>query len=272
MVWWFTSTRHLLAIGGFARMWIAGSIIDRFVIASMYGGVTFIAGMLLGLLTGSLQSVLLFVWLGTTPWWFWVWDAVIDHFHVRGDLAKFLAQEDVILATRCEYVGGHPQLPHGRFAYLLLEGTRESPSLTLGFPPAPGEDMKYFQMPVLDVDKMKPDSQPDAGIAGAMLAGIDEKAGKLFSGERVTLTVDYKGVGRTYHVEITHFFGGGNEVRNWRNYLICAQAEADAGVVPFGPWKSLKPGFPFVEAEEVSDDGARDGHQQPLRRSAFARR
>ncbi len=53
---------------------------------------------------------------------------------------KYIHSDDVIMATRCEYQGGHPQLPHGRFAYLLLEGTREDPNITIGFPAPPELD------------------------------------------------------------------------------------------------------------------------------------
>ncbi len=272
MVWWYTSTRHESSIGGFARNWIGGTLLDRFVTASMFGGVTLALAMGLGLLSRSPGMFAFLFLLGTTPWWFWTWDAVIDHFHVQGDLAKYLAQDDVVLATRCEYIGGHPNLPHGRFAYLLLEGSRQNPNLSLGFPAPPGEPMTFFSMPVLDLDKTKAETDDAPSVAAAMLAGIHEKAGGLFKSEQTTLSVDYQGhAGRRHKVELTHFFGGSGEVRNWRNYLICAQAEADTGNKPYGPWKSLKDVPPIIE-EEVPLGFSRNGDEVRKPSSAFARR
>ncbi|MEX2246944.1 MAG: hypothetical protein WEC75_09670 [Dehalococcoidia bacterium] len=275
MIWWYTSTRHESSIGSFARTWIGGSLLDRLVIASMYGSVTIVVAMGLGLLSRSPEAFVFFFLAGTTPWWFWVYDTIIDHYHVRGDLAKYLAQDDVVLATRCEYIGGHPELPHGRFAYLLLEGSRQNPNLTLGFPAPPGQPMIFFSMPVLDLTKTKADTEEAPSIAAAMISGINEKAGGLLKSEQVTLSVDYQGAaGRRQKVELTHFFGGGGEVRNWRNYLICAQAEADTGKRPFGPWKSLKDTPAAIEViEEVTGvGGSRNGHEVRKPSSAFARR
>jgi hypothetical protein len=206
---------------------------------------------------------------------------IVDHFHVQGDLQKYIYQDDVIMATRCEYQGGHPQLPHGRFAYLLLEGTREDPNITIGFPAPPGQEPDHFSMPLLDYAGSRqergihdsPMGEALQGIIGEMTknTSLREAAGKFLRPERITLTVLYKGAGgREHEVELVNFFHGNGEIRNWRNYLICAQAEADTGVVPFGPWKSLKPGLPLVE--EVPSDYSRDGDQRPVRRSAFARR
>jgi hypothetical protein len=206
---------------------------------------------------------------------------IIDHFHVLGDLQKYASSDDVIMATRCEYQGGHPQLPHGRFAYLLLEGTREDPNITLGFPAPPGQTPDHFTMPLLDLVSMGETSRQHDSPAGdvvmnvigemTMNTSLKEAAGKFLRPERVTLVVQYQGAaGRKHDVEVTNFFHGNGEIRNWRNYLICAQAEADTGVVPFGPWKSLKPGMPTVE--EVTSDGSGNGRERPVRRSAFARR
>lgn len=269
MVWWYTCRRHDLSISPWVRQWLRGNMLDRFFLLFMPAGLVIWVVAFLMLIGGAAG---LGFWIGVIPFAFIVADRIVDGRMVNKDLKRFLAGDEVILATRCEYVGGHPDLPHGRFAYLLLEGTRENPSLTLGFPADEGQESDFFQMPVLDLDKMKPESGSDDSIAAAMLTSVDEKAGKFLSGERVTLKVDYKGIGRTHHVEITSFFHGNDEIRNWRNYLVCAQAEADTGKKPFGPWKSLKPGFPTVEAQEARDDAARNGHQGQQRRSAFARR
>lgn len=267
MIWWFTSTRHDLSITGWTRRWIAGSLLDRLVMLLTPATAWWL---LTGLFALSSKSYGAAIILGSVPIAFWILDAIIDHYHVRGDLAKYLSQDDVILATRCEYVGGHPQLPHGRFAYLLLEGSRQNPNLTLGFPAPPGQAIEFYSMPVLDLDKTKPESSTEQSTLGSMLAGLDEKAGKMFQAERVTLVVHYAGdAGRKHKVELTHFFHGNDEVRTWRNYLVCVQAEADTGVKPHEPWKSLKD-LPLVE--EVAFGASRNGHENRKLSSAFARR
>lgn len=267
MIWWFSSTRHDMAIGSFARRWIAGGMLDRLIMLIIPASVWWFFTSFFFLDPDTFAIGLL---LGAFPWLFWVADAIVDHYHVKGDLAKYLSQDDVILATRCEYVGGHPQLPHGRFAYLLLEGTRQNPSLSVGFPAPPGQPIESLSMPVLDLNKTKPESQSEQSLAGSILAALDEKAGKAFQSERVTLVVDYAGhAGRKHKVELTHFFHGNDEIRNWRNYLVCAQAEADTGIRPHEPWKSLKD-VPLVE--EVTGGASRNGHENRKPSSAFARR
>ena len=204
--------------------------------------------------------------LGWVPWIFWVADAIVDHYHTNGDIANLMTQPHVVLATRAEYVGGHPKLPHGRFCYLTLRGTLQNPMLTMEFPNQNAEPER-FDVPLLDIAKTTHKADAEQTIAGTVLASLNERAGRFFSGERVTLTVDYQGPGgRKHKVDLTSFFRGGDEVRNWRNYLVCAQAEADYGEKPFQPWKSLSP-------EEVkADDADRPGDKvQPARR-AFERR
>jgi hypothetical protein len=287
MVWWFTSTRHDLAINSWVRQWLGGTMLDRWLQITIPGSVWagfwffFMAIVAQGNKHGILSGFLFFLFLiATLPWWFWIADMIVDHFHVQADLRRYSGAEDVIMATRCEYQGGHPQLPHGRFAYLLLEGTKEDPNLTLGFPAPPGKTPEHFSMPLLDLVELKHAPHQHESLAGdavanmlgemAMNTSIKEAAGKILRPERLTLTVQYQGeASRKREVEVTNFFNGNGEIRNWRNYLICAQAEADTGVVPYGPWKSLKPTPP---TEEVPSDFARDGSQRPARRSAFARR
>jgi hypothetical protein len=208
---------------------------------------------------------------GSLPWLFWALDAMVDHFHTNGYIAKLTSSDDVALATRAEYVGGHPQLPHGRFAYLTLDGSQENPTLTLIFPEL-GETQdfeNFFEIPLLDINKTDPKSESELSLTGAVLASLTERPGRMFAGERVTLNIDYQGPGgRKHKVELTSFFHGNDEIRNWRNYLVCAQAEADTGIKPFGPWKSLQP----APQEVSSHDGSGNGSKlQPARR-AFERR
>ena len=269
MVWWFTSTRHDLAIKAWTRTWLRASLPDRF-IQTLFMGLPwwmFWAGV--SLITQSEGPLLIF---GPVPWLFWIADAVTDHFHTNGDLTNLMTQDDVVLATRAEYVGGHPELPHGRFAYLVLRGDRQNPMLTLSFP-GQNDHEDSFDIPLLDIAKTTPASETEESLAGQLLASLSEKPGKMFASERVTLNVDYQGAGgRKHNVELTSFFQGNDEIRNWRNYLVCAQAEADTGVTPFGPWKSLREAEAQQEEEATSHDGTGDGNKvQPTRR-AFERR
>jgi hypothetical protein len=285
MVWWFTSTRHDLAINSWVREWIGGTMLDRWLQISVPGVIWFGFWFYLALAAyngaGDNNGVLVLMLFGALPWILWIVDAIVDHFHVQADLQKYTAADDVIMATRGEYQGGHPQLPHGRFAYLLLEGTREDPNLTLGFPAPPGQTPDHFTMPLLDfattTESSKQHESPMGDAVANMIGemsmntALKEAAGKFLRPERVTLVVRYQGAAtRNHEVEVTNFFHGNGETRNWRNHMICAQAEADTGVVPFGPWKSLKPGL--LPVEEVPSDFARDGRERQPRRSAFARR
>ncbi len=240
-------------------------MIDRFFITLVMGVPWWIFWAIVSAAGHSAVPLALFGW---APWLFWFLDAAIDHYHVNGDITELMRQPHVVLATRAEYVGGHPLLPHGRFCYLTLRGTQENPMLTMEFPNQNAEPDR-FDVPLLDIAKTTPKAEPEQTLTGAVLASLNERAGRFFSGERVTLTVDYQGPGgRKHKVDLTSFFRGADEIRNWRNYLVCAQAEADTGTKPFGPWKSLK----SAPKEVATDDGDRQGDKvQPARR-AFERR
>ena len=227
-----------------------------------------------GVVAAASSSVDLLLLLGTVPWLFWLLDAIVDHFHTNGDLNRLLSSENVVLATRAEYIGGHPRLPHGRFAYVTLRGRRENPMLAITFPGSSGQ-ADDFEMPLLDVSEVRPEADREKTLSGAL---IDQALGKmtnytggLFDKERVTLNVAFQGEsGRKGAVQLTNFFRGSYEAHNWPNYLLCAQAEAETGVTPYGPWKSLKE---TPREEVLSDDGASGNGSkvQPARR-AFERR
>jgi hypothetical protein len=189
-----------------------------------------------------------------------------------------------VLATRAEYIGGHPQLPHGRFVYLKISGTRENPILTIVFPGNELVPEETFDIPLLDLDKMDEKREEAESLTGSILASVSEKPGKMLAGERATLTVRYQGPGGRKHlVELSSFYHGNDEIRNWRNYLVCAQAEADTGVKPREPWTSLQPEPVLagtVPLGEVSHDGSGNGtgngtgngHKDRQASSAFDRR
>jgi len=265
MVWLLTKASHSASIGGWARQWLSGSATDRLIQISVPG--VFWA-VVWGALAFSGDSDTLFYTVGLAPWYFWVLDAVVDHLHTNGELSKLMSREDVVLATRAEYVGGHPLLPHGRFAYIMIRGSQQNPLLSIHFPSVQG-DGENFDVPLLDFEKTEPKSEREQSLTETLLASLDERAGGLFKSERVTLNVDYHGLGgRKHRVELTSFFRGNDEIRNWRNYLVCAQAEADTGVKPFGPWKSLKP----APEEVISHAPSGDGSKVPAARRAFERR
>ncbi len=285
MVWLLTKASHNASIGGWVRQWLSGSATDRFIQISTPGIVWAIVW---GALAYSGDSDTLFLAVGLAPWYFWALDAVVDHLHTNGELSKLMSRDDVVLATRAEYVGGHPLLPHGRFAYVAICGSKANPALRIIFPglqgttdadlmtdealagrPASVRDDHYFDIPLLDFEKTEPKSEREQSLAETLLASIDERAGGLFKSERVTLNVDYHGLGgRKHRVELTSFFRGNDEIRNWRNYLVCAQAEADTGIKPFGPWKSLK----SAPEEVISHAPSGDGSKVPAARRAFDRR
>ena len=271
MIWKWYGHNHAMAISNWMRSWLRGPFTDRFFLM-LFGpwgtGWTFVF-----LSLGAIQGSGALVWVALFPWGFLIVDSIVDGRHVKADLSRLLTKPEVILATRAEYVGGHPQLPHGRFVYLLIEGYRENPNITMLLPAARGEDYERFPMPLLDFDTAEQKTEPNASITASILATLSEKPSKLFLDDRVVLNVKYTDEGgRKQNVELTSFFHGSSEVRNWRNYLVCAQAEADTGIEPHGPWKSLAADPNFV-AEEVSTNGnAGNGSQNRRARSAFSRR
>jgi hypothetical protein len=288
MIWRRTANNHTAAISSFARQWLGGSMFDRLIPVTVLGWFWFGGCVLLGIISQSLGLFAIFLLVGTVPWWLWLLDALLDAHQVKLDIGAF-AKEGAILATRCEYLGGHPELPHGRFAYLLLEGTQQNPNLTLVFPTgpltsptAPLVASERFILPVLDLKKLKPEQGSDASPAADIAAVINKDVGRFLRPERLTLVIDFDGSGgRTHKVELTNFFNGNNEIRNWRNYLVCAQSQADTGVAPHAPWISL-PAEPDKPEDRSTLDGtkeletshafSRNGHTVEEPSSAFVRR
>jgi hypothetical protein len=265
MIWWFASSDHEFAISGWVRNWLRSSFADRS-LQVLFLSVPWWMGW--AVLSALAKNAVPFLLAGSIPVSLLLLDAIIDHYYTNGKIDGLMRLGDVVLATRAEYVGGHPELPHGRFAYLTIEGTRENPRLTIIFPNPDGDDA--FDIPLLDLDKTKQTSEKAESLAGSLLASLTDRPSRFLSNDRVTLNVDYQGSGgRKHKVELTSFFRGADEIRNWRNYLICAQAEADTGVKPYGPWKSLKR---ERKRKEPSHDGTGNGGKVPPARRAFERR
>ena len=255
MIWYLTKGNHKWSIHPLVRAWlraggflrfllIAGlSLILSTVVSTLFSGIAFIFGHGgFSQFIGVLPVIL--VWVA---WIFWVIDAYMDKRTTRGDLKKLLSSPNVVLATRGEYIGGHPQLPHGRFVYLTLGGVMENPLLNIVLPRARGIPEDTFAMPILDLQKTTQSvaKTGDETTVSLTLASVTFRA--KFLGEQATLKVEYIAqAGRKQQVEVSYFLDGTAEVQNWRNFVVCIQAEADTGQPPYGPWKSLSRGAPLV--------------------------
>ena len=253
MIWERTKRDHNLSINPWVRAWVRGSWVVK---ALLTLGLTGFLGMVwlmirLVALGSSLGSGLLqqrgsspLDWLGSLAGFLFflvpvvlVADRVHDDRVTRADITRLMAKPDIVLATRAEYIGGHPKLPHGRFVYLALGGSLEAPHVTLILP-GPGETQDVFSMPVVDVEQATEGVGEAEETVSAMLAKVILETEVI--GQRALLNVTYAGeMGRRHVVELGHFLFGDGEVQNWRNHIVCIQSEADTGEQPYGPWKSL---------------------------------
>ena len=97
-----------------------------------------------------------------------------------------------------------------------------------------------FSMPVVDIEKTKERLGEAEEQVTTTVMVADVTLETKFIGPRAVLNVEYIGQkGRRHQVEFGHFFLGDGEVQNWRNYIVCIQAQAETGQRPFGPWKTL---------------------------------
>lgn len=269
MIWYWYKHNHDMAISGWMRTWLRSSFLDRFILLFFhpFGTGWTIAFVVLAAMADEAD---LFFLASFAPWAFLALDAVVDGNHVKGDLAKLMSNDDTILATRAEYVGGHPQLPHGRFAYLTIDGYLEMPYLTIRFPIGPAED-EVYSMPLLDLEDTDQKSSQEITLGSHILATLTERQPRMFGQERVTLNIKYTDeASRRQTVELSNFFRGSGEVRNWRNYVICAQAEAETNITPHAPWRSLVSDPSYNEETHHGDFG--NGQEEWASGSAFARR
>jgi len=161
-----------------------------------------------------------------------IWDGIIT----RAVLRSFVSKPNVILSTRGEYVGGHPELPDSRFIYLTIDGKKECPYLSLVLPGLQG---KEFKIPLIDITGTKTGIDEKFGQPGGFNIWMTSITPSIWKGLRSVLNVEYTNSGRKFLVETGSFLRGNDEVQKWKNYLTCAQAEADTGKKPHGQWKSL---------------------------------
>lgn len=260
MIWYLTKGSHKWSIHPLVRAWLRAGGLARFIVIVVASvGLALLSSPVFGALAlifgngkfsqfiRGLPSIL--IW---GAWIFWVIDTYMENRTTRGDVKVLLASPNVVLATRGEYIGGHPQLPHGRFVYLTLGGTRENPQLSMVLPGAGGKSDDSFAMPVLDLQKttQKLEKTGDETTVNVTLASVTFRA--KFLGEQATLNVEYIGqAGRKQGVEITRFLFGNGEIQTWRNYIVCIQAEADTGKPPYGPWKTLPVGKPSSSGDPL---------------------
>jgi len=167
---------------------------------------------------------------------FFIIDLIWDFLGTRRDLANISYREDVILATRGEYMGGHPSLPHARFVYLIISGTQKSPYLGIILP---GFQPIEYKIPLIDITSTKSGIDDKFGRPGGFNFFLTSISPSIWKGYRSAINIEFSLTGRKYIVEIGSFIRGNDEVQMWKNYLICARGEADTGEQPYGQWKSL---------------------------------
>lgn len=167
---------------------------------------------------------------------FFVIDLIWDGIVTRTVLRSFVSKPNVILSTRGEYVGGHPELPDSRFIYLTIDGKKECPYLSLVLPGLHG---KEFKIPLIDITGTKTGIDEKFGQPGGFNIWLTSITPSIWKGHCSVLNVEYTNSGRKFLVETGSFLRGNDEVQKWKNYLTCAQAEADTGIKPHGQWKSL---------------------------------
>lgn len=277
MIWYFAKKDHLLAIRPWVRAWLRAGGLTRFVIVLIINAA---ASAIMAPLTLTLYLISprgsnvagLFSFVLICIWIFWIVDTFLEKWSTRRDIERMLSSPDIALATRGEYIGGHPMLPHGRFVYLALGGTLEQPLLSIILPEPRAYDERdateegeetgleegevieegaveeesedpwylFFSMPVVDIEKTEERiGEAEEEITAAVMVA-DVTLETKFIGPRAILRVQYIGQhGRRHQVEFGHFFGGDGEVQNWRNYIVCIQAQAETGQQPYGPWKTL---------------------------------
>jgi hypothetical protein len=131
MIWWFTARSHEASISPWVRKWIRSSMINRLLALFPYACIWWVGWAIIAALAKSPE---LFGLMAIVPFLFWLLDGLVDGWVTSGQLKNFMERRDVVLATRSEYIGGHPRLPHGRFTYLTLSGSRENPLLTIVLP------------------------------------------------------------------------------------------------------------------------------------------
>lgn len=282
MIWWLSVHNHNFAIDPWVRFYTR-----RLLARPLFA---FLSSALIGVVMGGLfaignavdhtspdkQQASLYSFFVSLPWLFMGIDVVFENRLVSRHLKRYRSDGRVTLATRAEYLGGHPELPHGRFVYVTVDGWRSQPRLSLRLRPGPVSrddvpQLRSFrkEIPLRDVERAV-----DARLHEEVAALLQSRPRGLF-GSELGLEIRYNGpASRRYLVELGHFAEGETGLRQLRNFVVCHQAEAEAAVEPLPPWKKLteQPPASSEPAREVSDGHAGQGPAQQRRRPAFTRR
>ena len=236
MIWAFTKGSYWASTSRIVRWWLRMTVMDKFVITIVITLLAFITS--------------LFTFLAGFSYWlsenlpkaafaffiFFIVDLGWDFAVNQNDFAGMERRDDVLLATRCEYIGGHPELPDSRFVYFTLGGTKTNPILSIIF--SKFDDVK-FNINLIDITDTKSSIDDKFGKPGGLNVALTSITPSIWKGYRSTLIVEFVKAGRKYKVEFGSFVGGNDEVQKWKNYITCIMAEADTGTRPFGDWKSL---------------------------------
>lgn len=234
----FTFILWLMNYGGKALSGAIGSndLFGSIASAAVPTGIRFVLG-LLNFVSGVaifFEFVFLIYAFGLSI--FFIVDLVWDYVGTRRDLANIATREDVLLSTRGEYVGGHPNLPHARFVYLIISGTQKNPYVGIILPSF--HPIEY-KIPLIDITDTTTGIDKKFGKPGGFNFFLTSITPSVWKGNRTAINIEYSLSGRKYIVEIGSFIRGNDEVQMWKNYLICTRAEADTNEKPYGQWKSL---------------------------------
>jgi len=236
MIWTLTKWSHGASTLRVVRWWLRMTVLDKFfvtmgiVILALLASFFVFFSRLGNWLSENLPKAA-FAFLI-----FFIVDLIWDFLATRGDMGFMVERSDVLLATRCEYIGGHPELPESRFVYLVLGGTRDNPVLSIVF--SRFEGLKFY-INLIDILETKSAIDDKFGKPSVFNVFTTSITPSIWKGYRSSLNVEYTKAGRKYKVEFSSFLGGNDEVQMWKNYMTCMVAEADTGITPYGEWKSL---------------------------------
>ncbi|MCL5070448.1 MAG: hypothetical protein M1308_06075 [Actinobacteria bacterium] len=216
---------------------VVSGVLSKYVGESVAKG----SGFILGIMNFTSWTIIVFLVILTIAVWafslFFIIDLIWDFFVTRIELRKYSSKEDIILATRGEYIGGHPNLPHSRFVYLIISGTQKNPYLGIILPTI--SQRTEFKIPLIDITSTKSSIDDKFGKPNIFNISLTSITPSIWKGYRSVIIVEYTSTGRKYPVELGAFLRGNDEVQMWKNYLTCTQSEADTNEKPYGQWESL---------------------------------
>jgi len=235
MIWTFTKWNYRASTSRIVRWWLRMTIFDKFIVTIGIIILSFLASfsvlfsrfgnwLAMNLPKAAFAFFILFIV-----------DLIWDFLVTRNDLTFMTDRNNVLLATRCEYIGGHPELPLSRFVFLALGGSKANPVLSIIFSTFEGTK---FDVNLIDVTDTKSTIDDKFGKPGFYVS-LTSISPSIWKGYRSTLNIEYAKAGRKYKLEFSSFLRGNDEVQMWKNYITCMMAEADTGRKPYGQWKSL---------------------------------